>query len=116
MCLCVNGGGVVLSIPWVVPGHSERRCEHVFHVEGGCVGLGGWVVMAWLVNAAGCTPTHTRTHLYPRRSLGGETNEIVGKKVGYALDKGLKVIACIGETLQQRESGEMFNILDAQLQ
>lgn len=51
-----------------------------------------------------------------RRSLGGETNEIVGKKVGYALDKGLKVIACIGETLQQRESGEMFNILDAQLQ
>jgi triosephosphate isomerase len=39
----------------------------------------------------------------------------VGTKVGYALEKGLKIIACIGETLEQRESGHMFDILDAQL-
>jgi len=50
-----------------------------------------------------------------RRALCGETNEVVGTKVAYALSQGLKVIACIGETLEQREAGEMFNILGAQL-
>ena len=50
-----------------------------------------------------------------RRALCAETNEIVGTKVKYALSQGLNVIACIGETLQQREGGEMFNILSAQL-
>ncbi|GAB4814167.1 hypothetical protein N2152v2_001213 [Parachlorella kessleri] len=50
-----------------------------------------------------------------RRALCGESNETVGTKVGYALDKGLRVIACIGETLEQRETGHMFDILDAQL-
>ena len=32
-----------------------------------------------------------------RRSLYGETNELVAKKLKYALDKGLNVILCIGE-------------------
>lgn len=50
-----------------------------------------------------------------RRALCGESNQVVGTKVGYALSQGLSVIACIGETLQQREAGEMFSILDAQL-
>ncbi|KAL4519139.1 hypothetical protein Ndes2526A_g00242 [Nannochloris sp. 'desiccata'] len=50
-----------------------------------------------------------------RRALCAESNEIVGIKVEYALNQGLNVIACIGETLQERESGEMFNILNAQL-
>ncbi len=50
-----------------------------------------------------------------RRSLCGETEEVVGTKIRYALEQGLKVIACIGETLEERESGEMFNVLDKQL-
>jgi triosephosphate isomerase (TIM) len=51
-----------------------------------------------------------------RRALCGETNQIVGTKVAYALSQGIKVIACIGETLPQRESGQMFSILEGQLQ
>ncbi|XP_028124926.1 triosephosphate isomerase, cytosolic-like [Camellia sinensis] len=39
-----------------------------------------------------------------RRALLNESNEFVGDKVAYALSQGLKVIACIGETLEQRES------------
>jgi triosephosphate isomerase len=50
-----------------------------------------------------------------RRAILGESDEVVGTKVAYALSQGLKVIACIGETLQQREGGEMFSILDGQL-
>ncbi|KAB5520322.1 hypothetical protein DKX38_024641 [Salix brachista] len=49
-----------------------------------------------------------------RRSLLKESNEFVGDKVAYALSVGLKVIACIGETLQQRESGSTMAVVAAQ--
>ncbi len=42
-----------------------------------------------------------------RRSIFGESSEFVGDKVATALQHGLKVIACIGETLEQREGGEV---------
>ena len=35
----------------------------------------------------------------------GEGNEEVAKKAKYALDKGLKVMACCGEPLEAREAG-----------
>lgn len=40
--------------------------------------------------------------------------QFVADKVAYALSQGLKVIACIGETLQQRESGSTVAIVAAQ--
>ncbi|KAG6531013.1 triosephosphate isomerase, cytosolic [Zingiber officinale] len=49
-----------------------------------------------------------------RRLLLSESNEFVGDKVAYALSKGLKVIACVGETLEQRESGSTFEVVAAQ--
>lgn len=50
-----------------------------------------------------------------RRALCGETNEFVGEKTKYALSKGLKVALCIGETLEQRESGTTMDVCFAQL-
>ncbi|PNW88433.1 hypothetical protein CHLRE_01g029300v5 [Chlamydomonas reinhardtii] len=50
-----------------------------------------------------------------RRSLFGESNEVVAKKTSHALAAGLGVIACIGETLEQRNSGSVFKVLDAQM-
>jgi len=50
-----------------------------------------------------------------RRALCGEANETVGDKVAYAQSQKLSVIACIGETLDQREGGKMFDVLDAQM-
>ncbi|XP_074570533.1 cyclic phosphodiesterase-like [Curcuma longa] len=38
----------------------------------------------------------------------------IGDKVAYALSKGLKVIACVGETLEQRESGATMEVVAAQ--
>ena len=49
-----------------------------------------------------------------RRALLGETNEFVGDKVAYALSQGLKVIACVGETLEQREAGSTVEVVAAQ--
>lgn len=50
-----------------------------------------------------------------RRSLFHEDNEVVGKKVANAFEAGLNIILCIGETLDQRESGETNNKLKEQL-
>ncbi|XP_008810613.1 triosephosphate isomerase, cytosolic [Phoenix dactylifera] len=49
-----------------------------------------------------------------RRLLLGESNEFVGDKVAYALSQGLKVIACVGETLEHRESGATMDVVAAQ--
>ncbi len=48
-----------------------------------------------------------------RRSLYGETSEVVAKKVKYALDKGLNVILCIGERLEEREGERTNEVLKA---
>ncbi|KAL7209732.1 hypothetical protein ACSBR1_031318 [Camellia fascicularis] len=48
-----------------------------------------------------------------RRALLNESNEFVGDKVAYALSQGLKVIACIGGTLEQRESTSTMDVVAA---
>lgn len=40
--------------------------------------------------------------------------QFVGDKIAYALSQGLKVIACVGETLEQRESGSTMAVVAAQ--
>lgn len=41
-----------------------------------------------------------------RRSLYKETDEQVAKKTKAALDAGLTVVLCIGETLEERKAGK----------
>jgi len=50
-----------------------------------------------------------------RRTLFGETSEIVSEKYAAALKAGLTPILCVGETLQQRESGTTETVIAAQL-
>lgn len=50
-----------------------------------------------------------------RRALLEESNDFIGHKAAYALSQDLGVIACIGETLAQREAGDMFDVLTRQL-
>src|ERR1700719_5441101 len=50
-----------------------------------------------------------------RRTLFGETDEIVNKKVRAALEATLRPIVCIGETLAQRDKGQVEKILSSQL-
>lgn len=45
-----------------------------------------------------------------RRHVIGENDEFIGKKAAYALSQGLKVIACIGEQLHEREAGKTFDV------
>src|SRR5690349_21930915 len=49
-----------------------------------------------------------------RRQYFGETDEGVALRTRAALAAGLTVIACVGETLEQREAGETENVLRRQ--
>src|SRR5918993_1519641 len=51
-----------------------------------------------------------------RRQLFGETDEMVARRARAALDAGLSVIACVGETLEQRESGDTELVLTIQVE
>jgi len=50
-----------------------------------------------------------------RRHIFGESDEVINKKVVAALEEGLRVILCVGETLQERESGLTFTVIETQL-
>ena len=49
-----------------------------------------------------------------RRQYFNETDETVNKKVKAAFENGLKPIVCVGETLEQRESGKVEEIITNQ--
>ena len=51
-----------------------------------------------------------------RRQYYGETNEVVNGKVLLALECGMDVDLCVGETLEEREGGKLEEVLTAQLE
>jgi triosephosphate isomerase len=50
-----------------------------------------------------------------RRTLFGETDETVNKKLHAALAHGLKLILCVGENLQQNQAGETEEFVGGQV-
>jgi len=50
-----------------------------------------------------------------RRTLFGETDEMVNRKVHAAHEGKLRPIVCVGETLEQRDKGDVEKILSLQL-
>lgn len=68
------------------------------------------VDMLFAVNAEYCIVGHSE-----RRELFGETNEIVNKKAKKLIEKGINPIVCVGETLDQRNANEMFNVVETQV-
>ena len=51
-----------------------------------------------------------------RRSLFGETDQILFEKVNYATSNDMNVIFCIGEELQQRQNGNYFDVIQNQIE
>lgn len=50
-----------------------------------------------------------------RRQIFGESDEFINAKVGAVLAEGLQPILCIGETLAERDAGQMYEVLTRQL-
>jgi triosephosphate isomerase len=50
-----------------------------------------------------------------RRAYDGETDELVGRKLGAAVAGGLRPILCVGEVLADRDAGRETPVVDGQL-
>lgn len=70
-------------------------------------------VSAAMLTDAGCT--HVILGHSERRTLFGETDELIDRKAAAAVKKGLVPIVCIGETLEEREKSLTFQIIERQL-
>jgi triosephosphate isomerase len=70
-------------------------------------------VSAPMLKSTGCT--YVIIGHSERRAYFHETDETVNKRIFAALDEGLKPIVCVGETLEERESGQTFNVIKRQI-
>lgn len=50
-----------------------------------------------------------------RRALYKETNELVAARYAKAIEHGILPLLCVGETLEEREQGRTFAVIDEQL-
>jgi triosephosphate isomerase (TIM) len=84
--------------------------QNCYHKEAGA--FTGEVSPQMLLDV-GCTWTiigHSE-----RRQLFHEDDELLNDKLKFALAAGLKVMFCVGETLEERESGKMHDVLTRQV-
>jgi triosephosphate isomerase (TIM) len=63
------------------------------------VGLASWVIVG-----------HSE-----RRRDAAETDDLIGRKLGRAVDAGLRPILCVGEQLDDREAGRQVDVVRRQL-
>ena len=77
---------------------------------------GAWTgeVSAAMLASAGCT--HVVIGHSERRQHFGENDATVARKVRAAIDAGLVAIACVGESLGERESGRTLDVLAGQFE
>lgn len=70
-------------------------------------------VSAEMLKDVGCS--HVIIGHSERRQFYGESDESVNKKTKAALQSNLMAIVCVGETLQERESEKLFEVVERQL-
>ena len=79
------------------------------HSEGAFTGE----VAAFMLRDAGCS--HVIVGHSERRQYYLETDQIVNQKIQAGLAAGLTMIACVGETLDQRDAGKALDVVKEQL-
>ena len=91
--------------------HIQVACQDV-HWED----KGAFTSAVSPVQAKDAGATHAILGHSERRSVFGDTDEILNKKVAAALRHGLTIIFCVGETLQEREANETIAVINGQLE
>ena len=79
------------------------------------VGTGAYTgeVSGQMLRDVGCS--HVIVGHSERRAIYGETDAVVAAKFNAAQAAGLVPIVCVGETLEQREAGEMRAVIERQM-
>ena len=70
-------------------------------------------VSAAMLKSVGCT--YVIIGHSERRQFFGETDDTVNKRIFAALKHKLMPIVCVGETLEQREKGDTFKVIETQI-
>ena len=70
-------------------------------------------VSASMLKSVGCT--HVILGHSERRTIFNESDEFINKKVKQAFVNGLTPILCCGESLEERENGTTFSVVENQL-
>ncbi len=91
--------------------HIQVSCQDV-HWED----KGAFTSAVSPVQAKDAGATHAILGHSERRSVFGDTDEILNKKVAAALRHNLTIIFCVGETLQEREANETISVINGQLE
>jgi triosephosphate isomerase len=104
VCLAAVGAALVDDDPDVAVGaqsvHHELAGAYTGEISAPMLdGLATWVIVG-----------HSE-----RRRDAAETDELIGRKLGRALEAGLRPILCVGEQLDEREAGRATTVVDGQL-
>ena len=70
-------------------------------------------VSATMIRSIGCT--HVLIGHSERRSVFGDDDALVARKLTVALGAGLIPVLCVGESLSEREGGQTFAVLERQI-
>jgi triosephosphate isomerase len=104
VCLAAVGGALADADGDVGVGaqnlHHEAQGAYTGEVSAAMlVGLATWVIIG-----------HSE-----RRRDAGETDDLIGRKLGRAVDAALRPILCVGEQLEEREMGQASLVVRRQL-
>jgi len=115
----VTGVDIVVCPPYTALAAVRSRVENsnialgaqdLYHEKAGA--YTGEVAPQMLIDA-GCT--YTIIGHSERRQYFGETDDSVNLKVRAALAAGLRPMVCVGETLEERESGRMEDVVEREV-
>ncbi|WP_096280040.1 triose-phosphate isomerase [Marinobacter sp. LV10R510-11A] len=113
-----NGVEIVIIPPAIYIGDVLKQAQGALSV--GVQNVGQWQSGAYtgeissdMAKDAGCR--YVLVGHSERRQLFGETDELVAAKVSSVLFSGLVVIVCVGETLEERESGQAESAVSSQV-
>ena len=103
-CLAAVGAALATADPDVAVGaqnvHHELAGAYTGEISAPMLaGLATWVIVG-----------HSE-----RRRDAGETDELIGRKLGRAVEAGLRPILCVGEQLDEREARLATDVVERQL-
>ena len=115
-----EGREIIVFVPFTA---LEKASEAMSAIEGASTGAenmypaleGAFTGEISPVMIKACGASWVLTGHSERRHILGESDDFVGEKTAFALANGLRVMLCIGETLEEREAGLLRNVLERQL-